>query len=740
MIWCLSASRVKRMNAIDNHLNDRQKEAVFCTEGPLLILAGAGSGKTRVLMHRIAYLIEEKHINPYQIMAITFTNKAAKEMRERVDKLVGLDAQYVWVMTFHSSCVRILRREIERLNYSRDFSIYDTDDQKTLIKKVCKELGIDTKQIKERNALSLISAAKNELIGYEEFRQNATGYMEKKVADIYEAYQKALHQNNALDFDDLIGKTVELFEKHPDILDKYQERFRYIMVDEYQDTNTAQFRLISLLADKYRNICVVGDDDQSIYGFRGANIENILNFDRLFPHTQVIKLEQNYRSDGNILAAANGVIQNNLVRRQKKLWTQKEEGAKIRIEQYENAVEEANQIIREIKANAKEGNYNDFAILYRTNAQSRLLEERCVTLGVPYQLVGGVNFYQRKEIKDILAYLKTVANGSDDIALLRIMNVPKRGIGNASIQKVSAFASANGLSLYEAIREVSQIAGMGKAAEKFQAFSSLIEQIRQETGKISTLIERLIVLTGYKEYLSQEGEIEAQARWENIEELINKAADYTDLSQFLEDVALIADVDRMDENEKRVTLMTLHAAKGLEFPYVYLTGMEDGLFPGIRSIASEDRKDLEEERRLCYVGITRAKKKLCLTAARMRMINGETRFFQLSRFAKEIPNQLIEQHLLERKNQEVKKKEPPILHSVSHIARPSTKPSFGKEFKIEKAEHLEYIIGDRVKHMKFGEGTVLTIEDGERDYTITVEFDQFGIKKMMAGFAKLIKI
>lgn len=728
------------MNAIDNHLNDRQKEAVFCTEGPLLILAGAGSGKTRVLMHRIAYLIEERHINPYQIMAITFTNKAAKEMRERVDKLVGLDAQYVWVMTFHSSCVRILRREIERLNYSNDFSIYDTDDQKTLIKKVCKELGIDTKQIKERNALSLISAAKNELIGYEEFRKNATGYMEKKVADIYEAYQKALHQNNALDFDDLIGKTVELFEKHPDILDKYQERFRYIMVDEYQDTNTAQFRLISLLADKYRNICVVGDDDQSIYGFRGANIENILNFDRLFPHTQVIKLEQNYRSDGNILAAANGVIQNNLVRRQKKLWTQKEEGAKIRIEQYENAVEEANQIIREIKANAKDGNYNDFAILYRTNAQSRLLEERCVTLGVPYQLVGGVNFYQRKEIKDILAYLKTVANGSDDIALLRIMNVPKRGIGNASIQKVSAFASANGLSLYEAIREVSQIAGMGKAAEKFQAFSSLIEQIRQETGKISTLIERLIVLTGYKEYLSQEGEIEAQARWENIEELINKAADYTDLSQFLEDVALIADVDRMDENEKRVTLMTLHAAKGLEFPYVYLTGMEDGLFPGIRSIVSEDRKDLEEERRLCYVGITRAKKKLCLTAARMRMVNGETRFFQLSRFAKEIPNQLIEQHLLERKNQEVKKKEPPILRSVSHIARPSTKPSFGKEFKIEKAGHLEYIIGDRVKHMKFGEGTVLTIEDGERDYTITVEFDQFGIKKMMAGFAKLIKI
>ena len=728
------------MNAIDNYLNDRQKEAVFCTEGPLLILAGAGSGKTRVLMHRIAYLIEEKHINPYQIMAITFTNKAAKEMRERVDKLVGLDAQHVWVMTFHSSCVRILRREIERLNYSKDFSIYDTDDQKTLIKKVCKELGIDTKQIKERNALSLISAAKNELIGYEEFRQNATGYMEKKVADIYEAYQKALHQNNALDFDDLIGKTVELFEKHPDILEKYQERFRYIMVDEYQDTNTAQFRLISLLADKYRNICVVGDDDQSIYGFRGANIENILNFDRLFPHTQVIKLEQNYRSDGNILAAANGVIQNNLVRRQKKLWTQKEEGAKIRIEQYENAVEEANQIIREIKANAKEGNYNDFAILYRTNAQSRLLEERCVTLGVPYQLVGGVNFYQRKEIKDILAYLKTVANGSDDIALLRIMNVPKRGIGNASIQKVSAFASANGLSLYEAIREVSQIAGMGKAAEKFQAFSSLIEQIRQETGKISTLIERLIVLTGYKEYLSQEGEIEAQARWENIEELINKAEEYTDLSQFLEDVALIADVDRMDENEKRVTLMTLHAAKGLEFPYVYLTGMEDGLFPGIRSIASEDRKDLEEERRLCYVGITRAKKKLCLTAARMRMINGETRFFQLSRFAKEIPNQLIEQHLLERKNQEVKKKEPPILRSVSHIARPSTKPSFGKEFKIEKAGHLEYIIGDRVKHMKFGEGTVLTIEDGERDYTITVEFDQFGIKKMMAGFAKLIKI
>ena len=424
MIWCLSASRVKRMNAIDNHLNDRQKEAVFCTEGPLLILAGAGSGKTRVLMHRIAYLIEERHINPYQIMAITFTNKAAKEMRERVDKLVGLDAQYVWVMTFHSSCVRILRREIERLNYSKDFSIYDTDDQKTLIKKVCKELGIDTKQIKERNALSLISAAKNELIGYEEFRQNATGYMEKKVADIYEAYQKALHQNNALDFDDLIGKTVELFEKHPDILDKYQERFRYIMVDEYQDTNDIQYEMINLIAAKYRNICVVGDEDQSIYAFRGANINNILNFERDYKEAFTVKLERNYRSTKKILDTANELIKNNKSSKDKKLWTQNGKGDLIKVLVCDNARDEVSKIIDIIKENHQNGiPYKDMTILYRTNMQSRVFEEGLLRYNIPHKVFGGISFYSRAEIKDIIAYLSIIVNPQDELNLQRIVNV-----------------------------------------------------------------------------------------------------------------------------------------------------------------------------------------------------------------------------------------------------------------------------------------------------------------------------
>ena len=643
------------MNTYDS-LNPKQKEAVFHTEGPLLILAGAGSGKTRVLTHRIAYLIEEKQVNPWNIMAITFTNKAAGEMRERVNQQVDHGADSVWVSTFHSSCVRILRRHIQNLGYDTNFTIYDTDDQKTLMKQVYKSLNIDTKLYKERAVLGQISSAKNELVTPEEMMLSAEGdFRIQKIAGIYVEYQKQLNKNNALDFDDLIMKTVELFRNCPEVLDYYQERFRYLMVDEYQDTNTAQFQLIRLLAQKYRNLCVVGDDDQSIYKFRGANIENILNFEEVFPDAAVIKLEQNYRLTKRILDAANAVIRNNQGRKDKTLWTANEEGEKVKLRQFDQAYEEADYIIQDIRDQGYA--FEDCAVLYRTNAQSRLLEEKCIACNIPYRLVGGVNFYQRKEIKDILAYLKTIANGMDDLAVLRIVNVPKRGIGQTSMGRVMAFASAEGMSLYEGLRRARVIPGLGKTAEKIGKFTDLMDEFRRKTGdesySIRTLIEEILEETGYKEELEAEGEVESQSRLDNIQELINKAASYTEesenpnLNEFLEEVALVADVDRMDESESRVTLMTLHSAKGLEFPQVYLSGMDDGLFPGIMAISSDDPSDLEEERRLCYVGITRAKKRLTITSARQRMVNGETRYSKISRFVEEIPEELLSSSRLE---------------------------------------------------------------------------------------------
>ena len=643
------------MNTYDS-LNPKQKEAVFHTEGPLLILAGAGSGKTRVLTHRIAYLIEEKQVNPWNIMAITFTNKAAGEMRERVNQQVDHGADSVWVSTFHSSCVRILRRHIQNLGYDTNFTIYDTDDQKTLMKQVYKSLNIDTKLYKERAVLGQISSAKNELVTPEEMMLSAEGdFRIQKIAGIYVEYQKQLNKNNALDFDDLIMKTVELFRNCPEVLDYYQERFRYLMVDEYQDTNTAQFQLIRLLAQKYRNLCVVGDDDQSIYKFRGANIENILNFEEVFPDAAVIKLEQNYRFTKRILDAANAVIRNNQGRKDKTLWTANEEGEKVKLRQFDQAYEEADYIIQDIRDQGYA--FEDCAVLYRTNAQSRLLEEKCIACNIPYRLVGGVNFYQRKEIKDILAYLKTIANGMDDLAVLRIVNVPKRGIGQTSMGRVMAFASAEGMSLYEGLRRARVIPGLGKTAEKIGKFTDLMDEFRRKTGdesySIRTLIEEILEETGYKEELEAEGEVESQSRLDNIQELINKAASYTEesenpnLNEFLEEVALVADVDRMDESESRVTLMTLHSAKGLEFPQVYLSGMDDGLFPGIMAISSDDPSDLEEERRLCYVGITRAKKRLTITSARQRMVNGETRYSKISRFVEEIPEELLSSSRLE---------------------------------------------------------------------------------------------
>ena len=642
--------------SIYDTLNPMQKEAVLHTEGPLLILAGAGSGKTRVLTHRIAYLIEEKEVNPWNILAITFTNKAAGEMRERVDSLVGFGAENIWVSTFHSTCVRILRRYIEHLGYTTSFSIYDSDDQKTLMKQVFKTLDIDTKQYKERSVLGIISSVKDKLISPEEFLLNAgQDFRQKKVGEIYREYQNQLKKNNALDFDDLIVKTVELFQNDSQILDYYQERFRYIMVDEYQDTNTAQFKLISLLASKYGNLCVVGDDDQSIYRFRGADIENILSFEQTFPGARVIKLEQNYRSTQNILDAANGVIRHNRGRKEKSLWTANGTGDEILFKQFDDARDEADYIARQIRDS--EFSYQDQAVLYRTNAQSRLLEERCIFYNVPYRLVGGVNFYQRKEIKDILAYLKTVANGVDDLSVLRIINVPKRGIGATSMGRVTMFASEHGMSLYSALREARMVPGLGKAVEKIGRFISQMECFRamaqSEEYSIQDLIEAILEETGYEEELKAEGEIEAETRMENIQELINKAAAYEEdsqhpsLDEFLEQVALVADIDNVDSSEDRVTLMTLHSAKGLEFPKVYLAGMEDGLFPGMMAVSSDDPTDMEEERRLCYVGITRAKKELVITAARKRMTHGETRYCKPSRFVEEIPAELFKEERLE---------------------------------------------------------------------------------------------
>lgn len=756
------------MNAYDS-LNPNQREAVFCTEGPLLVLAGAGSGKTRVLTHRIAYLIEEKEVNPWNIMALTFTNKAAGEMRERVDKQVRFGADSIWVSTFHSTCVRILRRHIENLGYSTNFTIYDSDDQKTLIKQIFKRLEIDNKIYRERVVASCISNAKDELISPEDFLLDAgSDFRLKKIGGIYEEYQKQLKKNNALDFDDLIVKTVELFRNCPDVLDYYQERFKYIMVDEYQDTNTAQFKLISLLAGKYNNLCVVGDDDQSIYKFRGANIENILNFEGVFSGAKTIKLEQNYRSTQNILDAANSVIRNNRGRKEKTLWTANDEGELVRFKQFEQAHEEADYIIGDIRDH--DYPFETCAVLYRTNAQSRLLEEKCIAYNIPYRLVGGVNFYQRKEIKDILAYLKTVNNAVDDLAVSRVVNVPKRGIGQTTLGRVIAFSSAEGMNLYSGLLRASVIPGMGKAAQKVAVFTDLIEGYREkmkdEDYSIRALIEDVLESTGYQKELEAEGEIESQTRLENIQELINKAVSYTEdsehpnLSEFLEEVALVADIDRMDESENRITLMTLHSAKGLEFPRVYLTGMDDGLFPGIMSITSEDTTELEEERRLCYVGITRAKEVLTMTSSRQRMVNGETRYSKVSRFVEEIPDELKDVDKLEpritRRAAEPErgsaglpwsKTRPagvssfgPKTNAYASKSTPSTTPSFGKAFIVEKSKGLDYGVGDQVLHIKFGHGIVLDVKDAGKDYEVTVCFDTVGVKKMFASFAKLKKV
>ena len=735
--------------SIYDTLNTQQQEAVFHTEGPVLILAGAGSGKTRVLTHRIAYLIEEKGVNPWNIMAITFTNKAAGEMRERVDKIVGFGSESIWVSTFHSSCVRMLRRFIDRLGFDTNFTIYDTDDQKTLMKDICKRLDIDTKIYKERSIMAAISSAKDELIGPEEYELKVMGdFSKRKIALAYKEYQKELKKNNALDFDDLIMKTVELFQACPDVLEYFQERFKYIMVDEYQDTNTAQFKFVSLLAGKYKNLCVVGDDDQSIYKFRGANIGNILGFENVFPDAKVVRLEQNYRSTQNILNAANQVIQNNMERKRKTLWTENEEGEKLHFRQFMNAYEEAEYIVGDIskKVREKDAQYRDIAILYRTNAQSRLFEEKFLMANIPYKLVGGVNFYARKEIKDLLAYLKTVDNARDDLAVRRIINVPKRGIGATTLTRVQDYAVSMGMSFYEALKEANAISTLGRAATKVEPFVTFIQTLRSKAEYLSPseLLKDIIESTGYVKELEAEGTEEAEARIENIDELITKVVSYEEeneeptLSGFLEEVALVADIDSVDGDDNQVLLMTLHSAKGLEFPFVYLAGMEDGMFPSYMTITSDDPTEIEEERRLCYVGITRAMKDLTLTCAQQRMIRGETQYNKVSRFIKEIPRELVE---LGREFQEKKPMDIPMPTSFRQMKQAFKQPAFvPKQFEVKKADGLDYAVGDTVKHIKFGTGVVTAIVEGGRDYEVTVNFDKVGIKKMFASFAKLKKI
>lgn len=747
--------------SIYDKLNEQQKEGVFTTEGAVLILAGAGSGKTGVLTHRIAHLIDDLGVNSYNILAITFTNKAAKEMKERVDRLVGMGADSAWIMTFHAACVRILRRYICRIGYDNNFTIYDTDDQKSVIKDILKRKNLDPKQYKDRTILSVISNAKDNLISPDDMYQSSGGnYNTMKTAEIYREYQEQLKKNNAVDFDDIIGLTVKLFNEDKEVLRYYQERFRYIMVDEYQDTNRAQFNLIRLLAGGHGNLCVVGDDDQSIYKFRGADINNILDFEKYFNDAKIIKLEQNYRSTQKILDVANEVIKNNAGRKDKRLWTSVKDGTKVIFNVYENGYEEARGIAEDIAHRHLHDrkDYSDFAILYRTNAQSRSLEEKLIEKNIPYRIYGGINFYARREIKDILAYLKTIDNARDDLAVKRILNVPKRGIGAASVAKVDDYAYENDITFYVALRQAREVPGLQRAVSKVEGFVTQIEVLKSKSQYIGVgkLIEEIIETVGYSDYIDAESESDEQAteRRQNIDELISKAVQYEEtvdepsLSGFLEEVALVADIDNLDENNDMVSLMTIHSAKGLEFPIVYLAGMEDGLFPSYMSISTGDESDIEEERRLCYVGITRAKETLIMSAARMRTVRGETQMNRTSRFVREIPKELLaESAQMLKKNSEYS-----AITGKDHMELPVRKRGqvafnsyqreaiFNTVFDKKTDSAPDYVVGDRVRHIKFGEGTVADMINGGRDYEVTVDFDTAGRKKMFAGFAKLVKI
>ena len=755
--------------SIYDTLNPKQREAVEHHKGPLLILAGAGSGKTRVLTHRIAYLMEKYDVSPWNILAITFTNKAAEEMRERVNDIVGYGAEHIWVKTFHSTCFRILKQWIDRLGYSKDFTVYDSDDQKTLIREVCKYLDIDTKIHKERTLMSVISNAKDKLISPEEYAKSAQGdFIKEKYAKVYSEYQLRLKGNNALDFDDLIFKTVELLQLDKEVRHFYQDRFKYILVDEYQDTNHAQFVLVKILADgineygeKEHNLCVVGDDDQSIYKFRGANIYNILNFEDEYPQAKVIKLEQNYRSSQNILNVANAVIKNNIGRKEKALWTDNPQGKPVTYISYETDYEEAEGVVRDIRNMVLEGDasYSDFAILYRTNAQFRIFEEKLLERNIPHKIIGGQPFYSRKEIKDLIAYLRTIANGADDLSVKRIINVPKRGIGLATIDKVANFALDNNMSFYDALMNVDYIPSVSRASSKISSFVSFIEilksNLNNENYSLLDLFDEILEATAYEESLDDSDPTIYQDRLDNIGEFRSKIASYLEntdeppsLQGFLEEVALVADIDNLDENADAVVLMTLHSSKGLEFPYVYMCGMEEGLFPSIMAINSEDPDaQIEEERRLCYVGITRAQKHLTLTSAYKRLLRGNMQFNRTSRFIEEIPEDLLDNQNKARYNRnffmsntssEESKSNPFSSFKLNTLSNPySSKP---RDFGGNKLEKLSYEVGDTVEHQRFGIGKVLNINAAGRDYEVTVEFPKAGVKKMMSSFAKMKKV
>ena len=736
--------------SIYDTLNNEQREAVFCTEGPLLMLAGAGSGKTRSLTHRIAYLIEEKGVAPWNILAITFTNKAAQEMRERVDALVGYGSEDIWISTFHATCSRILRRQIDLLVYDRNFTIYDASDQKSLMKEVLKEMKIDTKQFPERSVMSEISSAKNEYKSPLDYRNEyGSNFRNQRIADIYEHYQKRLKENNALDFDDLLVKMVDLFQTNPDVLEHYQDRFQYIMVDEYQDTNTVQFLLVSLLAKKYRNLCVVGDDDQSIYKFRGANIYNILNFEKVFPDAQVIRLEQNYRSTQNILNAANGVIANNKGRKEKKLWTENQKGELVHFKQYDTEYDEADGVVSRINFLAMRGvQYKDMAILYRTNAQSRIFEEKLKQKNIPYAIVRGISFYDRKEIKDLMSYLKVVDSGMDDLSVKRIINVPKRGIGQTTINRLQEFAILNQMSFLDAVFNADEIPEVTRALAKLHKFADMIEEFREYASEheISELLEHILDVTQYRAELEAEGTDESISRLEDIEELFNDIAYYEEeeenpnLRDFLAEkdmYTLNAGIDNLEDENNKVLLMTLHNAKGLEFNNVFLGGMEEGVFPGFGAMMSGDESEIEEERRLCYVGITRAKERLFLSAAKRRMLRGQTQYNRRSRFIDEIPGQYLDTEQRVSEQRVVKNTERPAKYQYGAKAG---KPYNLSDFKVKPVGELDYQVGDRVKHIKFGVGTVQEITKGGRDFEVAVEFDRVGRKKMFASFAKLKKV
>jgi len=755
-------------------LNDKQKEAVLATEGPCLVIAGAGSGKTKVLTHKIAYLLSEKNVKPWNILSITFTNKAANEMKQRVEKLVGEASQEMWLGTFHSICVRILRRFIDRIGFDTTFLIFDSTDQRTLVKECIKSIGLDDKLFTDRSVLSEISNGKNDMLEPKAYQVKYNGdFRKEKIGEVYELYQKKLKENNALDFDDIINYTIKILTENPDVLEYYTEKFKYVLVDEYQDTNKAQFMLVSILASKYGNITVVGDNDQGIYSFRGADITNILNFEKDFPGSKIVKLEQNYRCTGNILKAANAVIKNNENKYDKKLWTENEEGKLPCIYKAEDEYDEASYIVKQINMLKMEEylKLSDFVILYRMNSQSRAIEDIFRRENIPYKIIGGLKFYERKEIKDIIAYLRLIFNTSDNLSLKRIINEPKRGIGKTSLDNIQNISDKTGKSMYEIIKYAEQYELNRVKANSIQ-FVEVIEELRKQVNQIpiSELIKLTLNKTGYVKALENENTIEAESRIQNLEEFLTVAIEFEEqmaentLAEFLESISLTSDIDNMEESEDTVTLMTLHSAKGLEFPVVFLVGMEEGIFPGYKSIG--EIKELEEERRLFYVGITRAMQYLYLTCAKRRTIFGSTSYNQMSRFLKEIPKDLLDgyEEIDNEDNNSFKdsnygweygtnyagkvktykfdnvEKIPEVKEKVGAFqfrTAESFLNSLNKKASGRQVDITKYKEGQRIYHKKFGEGTINKIEQEGEDYKLDIQFDKVGHKRLMAKFAEL---